>query len=139
MLLRRDMERQRREAFTLMEMLNVVAIIVMLAGIGVVSYFSIFAGSQKDSAQSQVKSLSVACDAYRLKNGNNPDSLAILLQKDASGVIYVEDPNSLNDPWRKPYQYDASGQKNQGLHPDIWTVSPDGIEIGNWPKRTQQR
>ncbi|MSQ94609.1 MAG: prepilin-type N-terminal cleavage/methylation domain-containing protein [Gemmataceae bacterium] len=135
MLRRQESKRQRRAAFTLMEMLIVVAIIVMLAGIGVVSYLSLFAGSQKDVAKTQVKSLGVVCDTYKLKNGANPESLAVLLQKDPMGVIYVEDPDKLLDPWKKPYQYDASGQKNQGLHADIWTVSPDGIEIGNWPKQ----
>ena len=136
MLLHRGSKRQRRAAFTLMEMLIVVAIIVMLAGIGVVSYMTLFAGSQKDVAYSDVKGLTVACDAYKLKNGANPESLAALLQKDPSGVVYIEDPNKLNDPWKKPYQYDGSGAKNQGRRADIWTVAPDGIEIGNWPKQT---
>jgi general secretion pathway protein G len=135
MLLRQESKRQRRAAFTLMEMLIVVAIIVMLAGIGVVSYLQLFAGSQKQVAESQVKSLSMLCDTYKLNNGANPESLAILMEKDGRGVIYVEDPDKLLDPWKKAYQYDASGPKNQGRHADIWTISPDNIEIGNWPKQ----
>ena len=39
-----------------------------------------------------------------------------------------------DDPWKKPYQYDPSGPRNNGRRPDIWTVAPDGLEIGNWPK-----
>ncbi len=134
MIQRIETERQRRAAFTLMEMLIVVAIIVALAGIGVVSYFALFEGSRKDLASAQVKSLTVACDSYKLRNGSQPDSLQTLMQKDIKGNIYVEDADSLRDPWGKPYQYDANGARNQGRHADIWTVSPDGIELGNWPR-----
>ena len=139
MLLRQETKRQRRSAFTLMEMLVVVAIIVALAGISVVSYFSLFEGAKQDIASTQIKSLTVACDTYRIKNGNNPESLDVLLQKDPSGVMHIADPNALIDPWKNRYQYDPSGQKNQGQHADIWTVSPEKIEIGNWPKNVNVR
>jgi Type II secretion system (T2SS), protein G len=89
-----------------------------------------------DTAKLQVKSLTIACDQYRIKNKEYPESLNVLLQKDANGSIYIQDPNLLKDPWGKPYQYDASGPKNKGRHADIWTISPgpDKMEIGNWPK-----
>jgi general secretion pathway protein G len=136
MLLQQDLKSRRRAGFTLMEMLIVVAIIVALAGISVVSYFTLFESSKMDIAQSQVKSLSVACDTYRIQNKTNPDSLNALLQKDQNGRgPYIEDPEKLKDPWGKPYQYDASGGKNKGMHADIWTTTPDNIEIGNWPKQ----
>ena len=131
---RTESRRGPRQAFTLMEMLVVVAIIVALSGIAVVSYFAIFEGSKKDIAQSQVKSLSMLCDLYRIRNGNAPDALQTLMQPDVKGVISVEDPNALLDPWKKPYQYDPSGPRNSGRHADIWTIAPDGLEIGNWPK-----
>jgi general secretion pathway protein G len=140
MLLQQSSKSRRRAGFTLMEMLIVVAIIVALAGISVVSYFALFEGARADVAQSQVKSLSNICDQYRLKNKEFPPSLDALLQKDPLGNLpLVEDPNSLKDPWNKPYQYDASGGKNQGRHADIWTVDPNnpGKMIGNWPQPKQ--
>jgi general secretion pathway protein G len=135
MLHRKESLRQRRAGFTLMEMLVVVAIIVALAGIGVVSYFALFEQAKADVAAAQIQSLSSLCDQYRIKNGDFPDSLQALTQPDPNRKVYVEDPNKLLDPWKKPYQYDKNGQKNQGRHADIYTVSPDGLEIGNWPKQ----
>ena len=127
-------QRSRRPAFTLMEMLIVVAIIVALAGIGVVSYFALFESAKQDVARSQISSLTAVSDAYRIKHGEFPASLDTLLLPDSNNVVYIEDPNKLNDPWKKPYQYDRSGQKNLGKHADIWTITPDNVEIGNWPQ-----
>lgn len=139
-MLLRESQRSRRPAFTLMEMLIVVAIIVALASIGVVSYYSLFEGSKLDVARAQVKSLTVACDAYRLKHKQNPPTLDTLTQPDQTNnnMVYIEDPNVLLDPWNQPYQYEASGTKNNGRHADIWCV-PQGAQnesqwIVNWPR-----
>jgi hypothetical protein len=35
--------------------------------------------------------------------------------------------------WAKPYQYEAIGIRNGGAQPNIWTATPDGKQIGNWP------
>jgi general secretion pathway protein G len=128
MIRRNENERRRRAAFTLMEMLIVVAIIVALAGIGVVSYFTMFADSQKDVAGIKIKGLSEACQMYKLRNGTWPGRLEDLYPK------YVEDPASFKDPWGKDYVYDAGGNNNGGRRPDISAVAPDGTPIGNWPK-----
>src|SRR5438128_1909846 len=85
MLLHQSSNSRRRAGFTLMEMLIVVAIIVALAGISVVSYFAVFETSKNKIATSQIKSLTVACDTYRLDNKVNPESLNALLQKDPLG------------------------------------------------------
>jgi general secretion pathway protein G len=129
---------QRRAAFTLMEMLVVVAIIVALAGIGGFFIMGQLGQGQKDAAYAQVNGpLTQACQAYFVKNGHYPQSLEMLLQRDQYGVIYIDKEDALNDPWGKRYQYDASGPKNNTLKPDIWTVHQDGSMIGNWSKIAQ--
>jgi hypothetical protein len=90
--------------------------------------------SLKEVVPAQLKSLTVACDAYRLKNDKFPKKLKSLTDKDQFGRRFVEDPESLRDPWGKPFQYDPKGPKNNGRHADIWTTAPDGTVIGNWPR-----
>jgi Type II secretion system (T2SS), protein G len=90
---------------------------------------------QRDTAQIQVKALAVVCDAYKVKHGKYPDTLATLLERDEFGAIWLDDPAKLIDPWGRRYQYDPKGTNNNGLHPDIWVVTPDdGTIIGNWPR-----
>lgn len=139
MILRRETQRVRRTAFTLMEMLVVVAIIVALAGIGGFFLMQALSDSQKDLAQTQARTtLTQACQAYAIKhNGQFPESLQQLLQKDARGGPWLEDPDALKDPWGQPWQYDRSGPRNNNRKPDIWTKGPDGADIGNWPLNTQ--
>jgi hypothetical protein len=96
--------------------------------------------SQEDIAESQIRgSLTHACEAYRIKHGGEfPQILAQLTQRDALGGPYLESPDALTDPWGHPYQYDASGPKNNGTKPDIWTVVPNSNpqkKVGNWPKQ----
>jgi len=135
MLLRIESKRQRRVAFTLMEMLVVVAIIVALAGIGGFFLLGQLSQGQKDAASTQVRGpLTQACQAYFIKHNQWPASLQQLLTKDELGGPYLESEDALFDPWRKVYQYDASGAKNNGMKPDIWTTGPDNTVIGNWAK-----
>jgi general secretion pathway protein G len=142
MLLRQKSKSRRRVAFTLMEMLVVVAIIVALAGIGGFFLFGALRSSQQDVAFLQARgTLSNACGAYAARhNGEFPESLDQLLAKDAAGGPYLESEDALVDPWRQKYQYDKSGQMNNGMKPDIWTVDPKepNKKIGNWPKSKNQ-
>lgn len=132
MLLRENSDR-RRGGFTLMEMLVVVAIIVALAGIGGYFLMDALSGSQEDIARSKIKVLQNACDQYKLKHNEYPDSLRQLTVKDTDGRQYIE-VDALYDPWKKEYKYEKNGGRNEGRRPDISTISPapENKEIGNW-------
>ena len=67
MILRTPKRRSSRDAFTLVEMLVVVAIIVVLAGIAVPITLSVLDSSKRDIAKSQCKGLlSHAVERYRM-------------------------------------------------------------------------
>jgi type II secretory pathway pseudopilin PulG len=115
-----------------MEMLVVVMILVILAGVGGVSYFKYLDNARKDTAKIQIKMLTEECKRYKTRFGDFPPSLAALAQPDPEGgPPSLDDPNVLKSPWGTPYGYDASGSNNRGLKPDIWVDSPVG-RIGNW-------
>jgi len=135
MQVRRKVARQMaRRGFTLMEILVVVAIIVMLAGISSFYIMERYEDAKYSNAKIKVKQLTQFCQAYRLGNGDVfPPSLEALIQAQPNGGAPFALPEDLIDPWGKPYQYDPSGGRNNGIQPDIFTVSPKGQTAGNWP------
>jgi general secretion pathway protein G len=124
--------RQARRAFTLMEMLVVVAIIVMLAGIGGYYFMQSYEEAKRSAAKAQTKVLTEACEAYRISHGTNPPSLQALLQGDDEGGPYLKSADALIDPWKGQYMYNAQGPNNAGRQPDIWANAPNGTQVGNW-------
>jgi len=122
-----------RHAFTLMEMLVVVAIIVMLAGLGGYYYMKELDKAKRGAARTQVKTtLTQACASYEIDHGQRPASLMDLLVADETGHgPYLTTADAVRDPWGQPYQYNPDGPNNAGRQPDIWSQS-SGVMIGNW-------
>jgi hypothetical protein len=85
------------------------------------------AGSKEDLATVDIRSLTKAIEFYKTKCGNFPVELA-----DLKTAGYVDPKTTFLDPWGNPYQYDAKGKHNGGKRPDVWAVTPDKKEIGNW-------
>jgi general secretion pathway protein G len=132
----RKTNRWARPGFTLLEVLVVVAIIVVLAGIGGYYLLPKVDEAKESTALNHVKTfLTNACEEYKLKNDVWPDSLQALSVQQPNGMAPLITQDALLDPWDKPYQYDAHGGNNQGRVPDIWTIGPRGNQIGNWMKK----
>jgi general secretion pathway protein G len=133
---KRELGRVARHGFTLMEILVVVAIILILAGLGGYYFMGQLKESRKSTAKIQIKTLEKAAQNYMVQHGDRPpDQLQDLRKRDSSGGPYLENNDALYDPWGNVFQYNAAGSRNEGLKPDIWCVSPDGVEIGNWSSR----
>lgn len=134
----RTRRRAARSAFTLMEVLVVVAIIAILAGTGTVIYLRYIDETNVKMARAGVLTLGKVVDTYKLNAGRYPASLDELVQPTADGNKPYVEPNALVDPWGHPYQYAAEGHRNAAYgRPDIWSLGPragdnNGI-IGNWP------
>ncbi|MBI1917870.1 MAG: type II secretion system protein GspG [Planctomycetes bacterium] len=121
-----------RRAFTLMEMLIVVAIIVILAGVGTFYILPQFGKAKEDTARIKAYNVAKALTAfYKDHDGNWPGSIEALTVKDEYGGPYIG-AEGLTDPWGKTYQIDISGQNHNGAEPDVFTTSPDGKVLGNW-------
>jgi len=132
MIVQKNHQRRRRTAFTLMELMVVVALLVVLAGVGGYYFLKQLNTGQKKAAAAQVGVIANAAQMYATDhNGQLPQSLQQLTTRDDYGGPYLE-PKGLVDPWQKQYQYDPSGQHNQGVKPDVWTTAQDGTVIGDW-------
>ncbi len=122
-----------RPAFTLMEMLIVVAIIVALAGIGTFYILPQLNKSKEDTAR--IKAANVAnalITYYKDHNGNWPNGVEALTGRDDSGGPYLQ-PDGIIDPWGKEYQANVSADNRfGGAKPEVFTTTPEGKVVGNW-------
>jgi len=141
------MKRYRHAGFTLLEILIVLAIIGLLAGLAVSNSDKIFGSSQAAVAKIFVRdSLKTSLVRYRVDMGDFPstaEGIQALLTAPASKAGRWQGPyadttgNRLpTDPWGEPYQYRFPGTKNPGSY-DLFSKGPDKVEgteddLGNW-------
>lgn len=142
----RNITRESARAFTLLEILVVLAIAGMIVGLAVANFDKIFGGAKEDVARMFVgNSLKVPLQSYRMHMGDFPsttDGLQALITAPADKAErwrgpYLEGSKSvLNDPWGNPYRYAYPGTHNKNGY-DVWSVGPDkqdgtADDIGNW-------
>lgn len=139
-------------AFTLLEILVVLAIIGLLAGLAIGNLDKLFGGAQTDIAKTFVTtSMKMPLTAYRMDMGDYPSTAEALkaLVTAPSGKAdrwrgpYVTEGGIPLDPWKRPYQYRYPGVKNKNGY-DLWSSGPDGQDgtaddIGNWATETAEQ
>lgn len=133
--------------FTLLEILVVLAIIGLLAGLLITNTDKIFGQSQVAVARIFVRdTLKTPLTRYRMDLGDYPstaEGLQVLVtapavRPEAWHGPYLDAPGGLlpADPWGEPYQYRHPGAKNPGSC-DIFSKGPDKTadtadDVGNW-------
>lgn len=145
--------RQRREAFTLLELMIVLVILVLLfAMVG-----PRLLGSQKKAdikaARIQIGNLESALKMYYINMRSFPsteDGLQALIAPPSDenkarkwDGPYLDDNVLPVDPWDNPYEYVYPPEHNQRDFPDIWSLGPDGEpdtddDITNWHESTTE-
>lgn len=124
---RRHRKRHARTGFTLMEVLVVVAILVVLAGIGI-GVFAYLDSSKEKAAQLAIKNLETAVMKYKLDHGEFPPDLQTLTVPTEGKPAYLEKKDLL-DPWNHPYQFDPSKKSPTGRP----LISSQGVNPGSSP------
>jgi general secretion pathway protein G len=123
-----------RHGFTLLELLVVMVIIGLLAGIVAPQYFAQLGKSNTKVAKAQIESFGQALDQYRLDVGAYPTTeqgLAALrlapqqLPRWQGPYLKRDIPA---DPWGRPYQYRSPGQHGDY---DMSSLGADGQPGGD--------
>src|SRR5216683_1053881 len=121
-MIKRSHRAEIRGAFTLMEMLVVVAIIVLLAAIAAPIVFGRLDEARRGRALVDCKTLAEQAKMYKLKYGDYPPNLATLTVPGADGSLPFLEARHLIDPWGHEYQYQAPGQRNSVGDPDVYSM-----------------
>lgn len=101
---------RRNSGFTLLELLLVMAILVVLAGLSTVAVINLQKGAYQKTALVEIETMEKACKMYKLNAGSYPATLDDLytnptgMSRAQWGGPYLDKPIS-NDPWQSPYSY----------------------------------
>ena len=123
--------RESRAGFTLIEIMLVVVIIGILAGVAAVRFGGQVGRGQTSAAKASLDAIGLALSLYELDNGNYPPSLDGLLAAPANASLwdgpYLEDPELPLDPWRNPFKYAYPSSRGEKFY-DLKSLGPDGVE-----------
>jgi len=125
-----------KRGFTLVEILIVLALIGIVAGLAMSNLGEIFGGGKVKAAQTWVNSTGEAyVNSYLAMVGDYPKSLSDLKNPPNGVPPFVKRASDLQDPWGKNYTYQYPGTRNTGSF-DLSTTAPDGTVLGNWDSAT---
>ena len=135
------MRRERKDAFTLIEMLVVILIIGLLAGIVLGTMGLARAKAKQSRAVADIQLLANVLEEYRMEYGRYPapesddwvDLTMEVFGNDISEAMegkleglkcYDSSSDSFADPWQNAYRYRFNSRFSYELH----SVGPDGDE-----------
>ncbi len=109
-------KRNNKKGFTLIEMLVVVLIIGILAGIALPQYKKAVMKSRYATLKNLTKSISDAQDIYHLSNGEYAEKFIYLDIEMPSGVIdtYTDDEEHVSDQYNYDWGYCVIRKNNSG-------------------------
>ena len=100
----------RRAAFTLLEVLIVVAILVILASAASVALFRYLEDAKVGRAKTDMRAIEKALQAYYLQNDTYPsqDQIQVL------SPFLDQGSEGLMDPWKRPYSFEIMAGEDTG-------------------------
>jgi len=113
--------------FTLIEMIVVVIILGLLAGLVAPKLFGRVGQSKQVAARTQIELLGAALDQYSLDMGSYPTSLDALIRSPGAGNWsgpYLKKNAIPLDPWGNPYNYKCCPGEHGEY--DLWSDGADG-------------
>lgn len=123
-------KKKRRGGFTLIEIMLVIVIIGIIAGIAIPKLTGSVGKASSTAARMSLKGIESAVQAYEMDNLKLPSSLDDLTKKTGENGPYLK-PSDLIDPWSQKFQYTKGGSHGMGF--DLSTTDPNsGESFNNW-------
>ena len=121
--MRFNKRQKSRRGFSLIEIMIVVVIIGLMAGVVTLATTGYLERAKKERARSDLATYSTALDSFYLQKGKFPDT-----QEGLKALVPDFVKAITNDPWGHPYQYLKPGKNGPY---EIITYGADGREGGN--------
>lgn len=119
-------DRRVQRGFTLVELLLVLVILALIAGLVLPGIIGKAEGAKVRAAASQISRISMSVESFYLDTGSAPDALNELVSEPGNVTgwngPYVKN-SILKDPWGREYQYRSPGQHGDF---DIFSYGADG-------------
>jgi len=122
-----------RAGFTLAELLAVVAILAILAGVAIPSYMAIVSGQKLKVARSNCKMYAETLKQYAVNNVDNPNTVQGYPAQTGDlsflvGAGLLSQPPAT--PWGGDYFYELLQNPNTGIYePVVYCQGPNGERI----------
>lgn len=155
----KKMHRRRKgqAGFTLVEVLVVMAILALLAGLVLPRVLGSKKKADLDAAKTQIGVFQGALEQYALHMNDFPTTeqglIALIETPDSSEETgegssskwdgpYLSKSDLPVDPWGNDFQYEFPATHGKGSEPEIWSFGPDGVDdtdddITSWKRETE--
>ena len=138
----------RRRGFTLVELLLVLTILAIMAGIVLPKFTNVGKNARITAAKADIASFRTALSMFEVDMGYYPkgrDGLSALVFKPSGAPSkwhkYLDVDKVPLDPWQRAYIYENPGKHNPDGY-DVYSLGPDGNggndAIGNWTDTNQK-
>ena len=127
---------QRERGFSLLELLAVLVILGILAGVFAPKFLGQAESAKRKAAKLEIDQIGQSLDLYKLETGKYPTSqegLAALVTAPSGAANwngpYLKKTTVPKDPWGNEYKYVSPGDQNRPY--DIISFGSDGKEGGD--------